>query len=126
MQCGTLGSRFTTVEGLLTEIRDQLTSTLFDIEDTARKGGDSMSSNEKGKWDAFFARLDKAINGELKFKIALVDPLANSYVQDLCAPAADPQLTVEEYERTEEEEDDLGLKDMKTEGYENDVEENKE
>ncbi|KAJ5281604.1 zf-ZPR1-domain-containing protein [Penicillium angulare] len=129
VQCGTLGSRFTTVEGLLTEIRDQLTSTIFDIEDTARKGGDSMSTNEKGKWEAFFARLDKAISGELKFTLALVDPLANSYVQDLFAPAPDTQLTVEEYERTEEEEDDLGLKDMKTEGYENDAEkaeENKE
>ncbi|KAJ5808650.1 zinc finger protein ZPR1 [Penicillium riverlandense] len=76
------------------------------------------------KWDRFSARLEKAINGGLKFVITLVDPLANSYVQDLRAPAPDPQLTVEEYTRTEEEEDDLGLKDMKTEGYEDGVQEN--
>lgn len=83
-----------------------------------------MSETEKGKWDNFFSRLDKAIQGELKFSLTLVDPLANSYVQDLCSPARDPQLTVEEYTRTEGEEDDLGLKDMKTEGYEQDAEEN--
>ena len=45
--------------------------------------------------------------------------MANSYVQDLCVPAADPQLKIEEYTRSQEEDDDLGLKDMKTEGYEN-------
>ncbi|GLA05292.1 nucleolar zinc-finger protein [Aspergillus niger] len=122
VQSGTLGSRFTTIEGILTEIRDQLTSTIFDVEDTARQGGDSMPGEEKSKWDSFFARLEKAISGELKFTITLVDPLSNSYVQDLCAPAADPQLTVEEYTRTEEEEEEFGLKDMKTEGYEQDAE----
>lgn len=85
-----------------------------------------MPGDEKSKWDSFFARLEKAISGELKFTITLVDPLSNSYVQDLCAPAADPQLTVEEYTRTEEEEEEFGLKDMKTEGYEQDAEENKQ
>ncbi|KAJ5669413.1 ZPR1 zinc-finger domain-containing protein [Penicillium macrosclerotiorum] len=127
VQCGTLGSRFTTIEGILTEIRDQLSSTIYDIEDTTtRQGGDSMPEAEKGKWAQFFSRLDKAISGELKFVITLVDPLANSYVQDLCAPAADLQLKVEEYTRTEEEEDDLGLKDMKTEGYEEDAKDEEE
>lgn len=123
VQCGTLGSRFTTMEGILSEIRDQLSSTIFDIEDTTHRGGDSMPASEKEKWDRFFARLEKAIKGEHKFVITLVDPLANSYVQDLCAPAPDPQLAVEEYTRTKEEEDDLGWKDMKTEGYEEDAQE---
>lgn len=77
-----------------------------------------MASSDKQKWDRFFANLDSAISGELKFTITLEDPLANSYVQDLCAPAADLQVTTEEYTRTDEEDDDLGLKDMKTEGYE--------
>ncbi|KAJ6164753.1 zinc finger protein ZPR1 [Penicillium chermesinum] len=115
------GGRFTTVEGLLTEVRDQLKSQIYDLDDSAGTGGDSMVSSDKDKWAAFFSKLDQAINGELKFTITLVDPLANSYVQDLCAPAADPQLKTEEYERTEEEEEDLGLKDMKTEGYEADA-----
>ena len=33
----------------------------------------------------------------------------------------DPQILHEDYERTEEEMEELGLLDMKTEGYENDV-----
>lgn len=121
VQPGTLGGRFTTVEGLLTEIRDSLRGQIFDIDDVENKGGDSMASSEKEKWDRFFANLDAAISGERKFVITLQDPLANSYVQDLCAPAKDPQITIEDYTRTDEEEDDLGLKDMKTEGYEEDA-----
>ncbi|RDW79039.1 zinc finger-containing protein ZPR1 [Aspergillus mulundensis] len=118
VQPGTLGGRFTTVEGLLTEIRDQLKGQIYDIDDSAQTGGDSMSSSDKEKWARFFKRLDSAITGDLKFSVTLEDPMANSYVQDLCAPAADPQLKTEEYTRTEEEEEELGLKDMKVEGYE--------
>ncbi|KAF7594447.1 hypothetical protein BBP40_009269 [Aspergillus hancockii] len=123
VQPGTLGGRFTTVEGLLTEIRDQLHGQIFDVDDASGAGGDSMASNDKEKWTRFFSRLDKAISGEMKFVITLEDPMANSYVQDLCAPAADPQITSEEYTRTEEEEEELGLKDMKVEGYEEDEKE---
>ena len=51
----------------------------------------------------------------------LKDPLASSYVQNLCFPAADPQIETEDYERTAEEEEDLGLSDMNTEGYVDEV-----
>ncbi|KAE8152903.1 ZPR1 zinc-finger domain-containing protein [Aspergillus avenaceus] len=122
VQPGTLGGRFTTVEGLLTEIRDQLHGQIFDVDDTTGAGGDSMPSDDKDKWTRFFSRLDAAINGDMKFVITLEDPMANSYVQDLCAPAPDHQITTEEYTRTEEEEEELGLKDMKVEGYEEDAE----
>lgn len=120
VQPGTLGGRFTTVEGLLTEIRDQLKGQIYDIDDSNQTGGDSMASSDKDKWARFFDRLDRAIKNDLKFSITLEDPMANSYVQDLRAPAADPQMKIEEYTRTEEEEDELGLKDMKVEGYEED------
>lgn len=83
-----------------------------------------MASSDKETWERFFNRLDQAIAGELKFTITLKDPMANSYVQDLCTPEVDPQITSEEYTRTEEEEDDLGFKDMKTEGYEQDAQTN--
>lgn len=120
----TLGSKFTTIEGLLTEVRDQLHATIFDAGDAG--AGDSMATSDKAKWDGFFEKLNKAINGEMPFTITLQDPLANSYVQDLCAPAPDPQIKVEEYTRTAEEEDELGLKDMKTEGYEEDAKQEEE
>ncbi|KAL4737063.1 ZPR1 zinc-finger domain-containing protein [Aspergillus similis] len=126
VQPGTLGGRFTTVEGLLTEIRDQLKGQIYDIDDATQSGGDSMSATDKEKWARFFDRLDSAIKGDLKFSITLEDPMANSYVQDLCAPAADLQLKTEEYTRTEEEEEELGLKDMKVEGYEAETDEKKD
>ncbi|KAJ5712567.1 nucleolar zinc-finger protein [Penicillium malachiteum] len=123
IQPGTLGGRFTTVEGLLTEIKDQLYGHIFDAGGST--GGDSMANSDKSKWEKFFDNLDAAIAGEKKFTITLEDPMANSYVQDLCSPAVDPQITIEEYERTEEEEEDLGLRDMKVEGYEEEKTEEK-
>ncbi|KAF2198595.1 zf-ZPR1-domain-containing protein [Delitschia confertaspora ATCC 74209] len=112
---GTLGGRFTTVEGILTQVRDDLRSSIF--QDT-NDGGDSMDTMTKQKWDAFFGKLNDAIEGNVKFTIVLEDPLASSYVQSYTAPEPDKQLKVEDYERTAEEEEDLGLKDMKTENYE--------
>lgn len=111
---GTLGGRFTTIEGILTQVRDDLRSSIFDTGD----GGDSMDPSAKGKWDEFFSKLTAAINGEVKFTLTLEDPLASSYVQSFTAPDPDPQMKVEEYKRTAEEEEHLGLTDMKTEGYE--------
>ncbi|KAI1839936.1 hypothetical protein JX266_013854 [Neoarthrinium moseri] len=112
---GTLGGRFTTVEGLLTQVRNDLHGQIFEAGD----GGDSLASEERTKWTDFFGGLDAAISGDKKFTIVLTDPLASSYVQKLVDPdQEDPQMTSEEYQRTDEEEEDLGLKDMKTEGYE--------
>jgi len=114
---GTLGGRFTTIEGLLTQVRDDLHSSIFGDEDNAG-GGDSMKEAERERWNSFFERLDKAIKGEVKFTIVLEDPLASSYVQSFKAPEPDEQIKVEDYERTDQEEEELGLKDIKTEGYE--------
>lgn len=114
---GTLGGRFTTVEGLLTQVRNDLHSQIF--ETGTSEGGDSLSENDKSEWTRFFEGIDAAIKGDKKFTIILTDPLASSYVQKAVDPdQVDPQITTEEYERTEEEEEDLGLRDMKTEGYE--------
>jgi zinc finger protein len=117
---GTLGGRFTTVEGLLTQVRDDLKSQIFET----GPGHDSLSEAEKTRWTSFFEDLDKAVAGEREFSIILQDPLAASYVQSLADDPGQPdeQMTVEEYERTEEEEEDLGLKDMKTENYAEDAE----
>jgi zinc finger protein len=111
---GTLGGRFTTVEGILTQVRDDLKSSIFDGGD----GGDSMDTSSKSKWTEFFEKLSSAINGEVKFTIILEDPLASSYVQSFTAPAPDPKIKIEDYERTEEEKESLGLNDMQTENYE--------
>ncbi|KAK3315087.1 ZPR1 zinc-finger domain-containing protein [Apodospora peruviana] len=124
---GTLGGRFTTVEGLLTQVRDDLHNQIFQVDggaESPEEGGDSLPADEKQRWKDFFAGLNTAIKGEREFTIVLNDPLACSYVQSLADDPTQPdeQMTVEEYERTAEEEEELGLADMKTEGYENDVE----
>ncbi|KAK7536175.1 zinc finger protein-like protein zpr1 [Phyllosticta citribraziliensis] len=116
---GTLGGRFTTVEGLLSNIRDDLHSNIYG---DSEANHDSIDTTTKARWDAFFAELDNAISGSATFTIVLEDPLASSYVQSFAAPEPDAQMTVEDYQRTEEEEEDLGLRDIKVEGYENDVE----
>jgi zinc finger protein len=114
---GTLGGRFTTVEGLLTNVRNDLHSQIF--ESATGTGGDSLQTDEKSQWTAFFATLDAAIAGEKPFHIILTDPFASSFVQPLVdPPAPDPKIQREKYDRTEEEEEELGLKDMQTEGYE--------
>ncbi|RDW72097.1 putative zinc finger protein zpr1 protein [Coleophoma crateriformis] len=116
---GTLGGRFTTVEGLLTQVRDDLRAQIFDIDGggDAPEGGDGMESEAKTNWNKFFAGIDAAIKGEKKFSVVLKDPLGSSYVQDLYKPEKDPRVQIVEYDRTAEEEEELGLTDMKVENY---------
>jgi len=119
---GTMGGRFTTVEGILTQIRKDLRAQAFGLEDgdapLSEGAGDSMQSEAKRTWEEFFNSLTEAIENKKTFTLVLEDPMASSYVQSLTAPEPDPAIEVVDYERTEREEEDLGLKDMKTEGYE--------
>lgn len=57
-------------------------------------------------------------DGFCRCTIVLDDPCGNSYVQNLMAPEEDPQLKISHYERTFEQNEELGLNDMKVEGYE--------
>lgn len=108
---GTLGGRFTTVEGLLRQVHTEL-------EERAFSHGDSTTEDAKAKWDAFLANLDEVVDGKrLGVTLVVDDPLANSYLQNLYAPDDDPEMTIEEYERSFETNEDLGLNDMKTENY---------
>jgi zinc finger protein len=117
-----MGGRFTTVEGILENIKRDLRAQVFGLDDndnpvSSDKGGDSMTSESQRTWDEFFASVGEAIAGKRQFTLVLEDPLAASYVQSFTAPEPDPQIHIEEYERTEEEMEDLGLKDIKTENY---------
>jgi zinc finger protein len=109
------------VEGILTQIRRDLRSQAFGLEDgdadVSANGGDSMMEESKRTWDSFFQSLTEAIEGKKEFTLILEDPLASSYVQSQTAPDPDPQIEVEDYVRTEQEAEELGLNDMKTEGY---------
>ena len=111
---GTLGGRFTTVEGLLTQMRNDLRASIFDVDGSAAVSNDSMAPDQKLAWGSFFDQLDKAIKAEMRYTVILEDPLANSYVQSFFAPELDPQIRTEEYQRSDEEEEELGLADMRT------------
>ena len=56
-------------------------------------------------------------NAERPFTLILDDPLANSYLQNLYAPDSDPNLEIVVYDRSWEQNEELGLNDIKVEGY---------
>ncbi|KAF8474601.1 ZPR1 zinc-finger domain-containing protein [Kalaharituber pfeilii] len=129
---GTLGGRFTTLEGLLTQVYDDLHSRIFaspasiaSTTSTTSTGltnlpeptSDSLDPASRERWLEFFAALKEAKEGKRKFTLIMEDPMGASYLQNLYAPDPDPAMTIEEYDRTEEQEEELGLKDMKVEGY---------
>ena len=113
VQPGTMGGRFTTVEGLLTQMRDDLRGKIFGTDEDAQPS-DSLPEHEVKAWTEFFSQLDKAIKAEIEYTIIMEDPLGNSYCQLFDEPGKDPQVRTEDYERTAEEDEDLGLADMKT------------
>lgn len=103
-----VSGKFTTVEGLLTDLKKMM------IESNPFVGGDSATSDKLKKVGV---RIDELASGKGEFTLILDDPNNNSFIQSLCAPDPDPQISEFEYERTFEQNDDLGLNDMKTENY---------
>lgn len=109
---GTLGGRFTTIEGLLAQVYDELYGRVYS------GNNDSREPEENRRWEAFLGNLTLAREGKKEFTLILDDPLSGSYLQNPYAPEDNPNMTSEEYERTEEQNEDWGLNDMITEGYE--------
>ncbi|KAF9683802.1 hypothetical protein SADUNF_Sadunf04G0052100 [Salix dunnii] len=106
---GTLGGLVTTVEGLITKISESLERV------HGFTFGDSLDESKKSKWQGFEIRLKKLLNVEEPWTLILDDALANSFI----APATDDikddhQLSYEEYERSWEQNEELGLNDIDT------------
>ncbi|KAF5944900.1 hypothetical protein HYC85_018977 [Camellia sinensis] len=106
---GTLGGVVTTVEGLITKISENLERV------HGFTFGDSLDDSKKSKWLDFRARLNKLLSVEDPWTLIIDDALANSFV----APAIDDvkddhQLSFEEYERSWEQNEELGLNDIDT------------
>ncbi|XP_068170554.1 zinc finger protein ZPR1 [Antennarius striatus] len=109
-----ISGKFTTVEGLLTDIKDLTVSrNPFCL-------GDSSNTERVEKIKAFGQKMDRIMAGEMDVHLVLDDPAGNSYLQNVYAPEPDPEMTVETYTRSFEQNEDLGLNDMKTEGYQED------
>ena len=106
---GTLGGKYTTLEGILNDIKSQLSSlNPFQL-------GDSSEAGEAQPFRAFLRSLDELIEGNKPFTFVLDDPLGNSFVWSELAEGADEQLRVERYERTFEQNEELGLNDVSVE-----------
>ncbi|ODQ77412.1 hypothetical protein BABINDRAFT_41810 [Babjeviella inositovora NRRL Y-12698] len=103
---GTLGGRFTTIEGLLKQVHEELTNRVF------QHTSDSMDDETRTRWLTFFNNLQVAMDGGSKFTVIMEDPLAASYIQNVYAPDADPNMEIVEFERTFDQNEDLGLNDM--------------
>ncbi|KAL5577603.1 hypothetical protein UlMin_019302 [Ulmus minor] len=106
---GTLGGLVTTVEGLVKQISESLERV------HGFSFGDSLDESKRTKWIDFGTRLNKLLSLEEPWTLILDDALANSFI----APATDDikddhQLKFEEYERSWEQNEELGLNDIDT------------
>uniref|UniRef100_A0A673K022 Zinc finger protein 259 n=1 Tax=Sinocyclocheilus rhinocerous TaxID=307959 RepID=A0A673K022_9TELE len=87
-----LGGKFTTLEGLLKDIKDLIVSK------KPFMCGDSSTADRAEKLELFGLTI-------------------HTFLQNVYAPDPDPEMKIEKYTRTFEQNEDLGLNDMKTEGY---------
>ncbi len=111
---GTLGGTFTTVEGMIMQVVEQLNTT----PQCNFCGGDSGAVDTNlTPMQRFVDRLKALLELKAPFTLILDDPLANIYIQNSRAHLkppdnADPQLTTENYERSWEQDEDLGIHQM--------------
>ncbi|XP_067637236.1 zinc finger protein ZPR1 isoform X1 [Eurosta solidaginis] len=107
-----LGGRFTTIEGILVAMKDQLQSEgcLFQ---------DSADEDIKKRLKSVIDKFDQILALELKVTLVLDDPAGNSYVQSLVDGDSDvdKKLKITNYERSFDQNEELGLNDIKTENY---------
>lgn len=81
------------------------------------------SFNSRLRFFRFMEQFDEILEGTRMVTVVLDDPAGNSYVQALTDDGvADPNLRIIRYHRSFDQNEELGLNDMKVEGYE---EENK-
>lgn len=105
-----LGGRFTTVEGIVAAMKEQLSSsTAFT--------GDSSDSETVNRMNKFIAQLEEVLDGQRQVTLILDDPAGNSYVQSLSDDGTDNRLRITKYDRNFEQNEELGLNDIKVEDY---------
>jgi zinc finger protein len=105
MAPGSLDSMYTTVEGLLSKLHDALK------ENNPFGVGDSATNSK-------YLEFLQSINDLKEFKrgpftLIFDDPISNCFIYNPNAPEADPLIEVEVYQRTWEQNEELGLNDMK-------------
>lgn len=105
MDAGSLGSLYSTVEGLIMKAHTELElSNPFGA-------GDSKDS---GLFLKFLEDLNELRSGKKPFTLVLDDPADNCFIYNQFAPEDDPKIIIEPYERSEEQNDELGITHMLT------------
>ena len=129
LQHGTLGSVYTTIEGLLSKLVKNLTEdNPFCLGDSSvqHHSEDSSINETRDRFALFTDRLKTFANGQqYPFTLVIRDPLGNSFISSKIGstvpPELDPNLKMNDFERTWEENEDIGLNDMNTRDFETGV-----
>lgn len=110
MMHGSLGGLYTTIEGLLDKVRQNIEEgNPFAIGD---------SDGGRSRLNTWLSRLEGLKNGAEPFTLIIEDPLANSFVYSPFGSADDdPNMTAEKFTRSEYEDEVLGITDMNTDNY---------
>lgn len=104
MEPGTLGSLYTTIEGLVAKVISEL--------EEKNPFGKGDSATDK-KFIEFLDKMRDIQNGKsFPVTIILDDANANCFIYNPNAPEPDPKIVFEEYERTDEQNDMLGISHM--------------
>ena len=120
---GTLGGVYTTVEGLMNKIFTNLRdNNPFAVGDSATQ----HHSEELGTNPRFLSFLDNlqafAKGEHLPFTLIIRDPLGNSFISaplgSFLPPEADVNLTMQDFERSFDENEEFGLNDINTRDFE--------
>ncbi|KAF9620530.1 hypothetical protein IFM89_013151 [Coptis chinensis] len=106
---GTLGGMVTTIEGLITQIGENLDNL------NSLHLGDSTTDGKKSEWKDFKSRLSQLLDIEEPWTLIIDDALARSFVSPVTDVIEDDhQLNFEDYERSWEQNEELGLNDIDT------------
>ena len=104
MAPGSLGGVYTTVEGLL----DKIITNLSDNNPFGQ--GDSRTNDQ---YLIFIDKVKSLKDGKyMPFTIILDDALSNCFIYNPFAPDNDPQIDITVYERSDQQNDELGINDM--------------
>ena len=127
---GGLGGMYTTVEGLLLKMHDRLRDVHpiktgdSSMEQQSTYAGEVCSAlrHEYARYNEFLMQLKDTAKGQrFPFTLILVDSFSNSFVGPKCCTmhfnrlCDDDGLKIETFERTEEQNEGLGLNDIRTE-----------
>ena len=137
LAAGTMGGMVTTVEGLVSQIADSLARVRpFEVGDSApvwKRGrwaevGAKLKALAEGRWEealsssssgdgASSSRQEDGAEANKGWHLVLDDSMANSFISfSTDRMEDDTRLRVEEYERSWEQDEELGLHDINTDG----------